>query len=244
VYTEKYGVKLTSGNTFTAAVIIKSIEELARKFNLDLRDQTLAIIGASGDIGSGCFSYFGDKVKKMIVTARGIPVLKELGQKNKNDISCDIIVSDNNTEAIASASVVIFTTSAYTTLFHVDDFNPKTIVCDASAPLNVKYGHTLRPDVFLYHGGIASIPFEIDPGFDIGLASPRTFYGCQIESMLIARNNALPCSHGRGNITREKIALFLHEFEINPRLSVSFSVGNRLYSDQDIANYQKQWNIL
>ncbi|MBD3321052.1 MAG: hypothetical protein GF350_08170, partial [Chitinivibrionales bacterium] len=67
--TEKHGIRITSGNTLTAAIIIRSLEEIAGKFSINMQDATVAIIGASGDIGSCCFLYFGERAGKMILTA-------------------------------------------------------------------------------------------------------------------------------------------------------------------------------
>lgn len=240
---DKYNIKITSGNSFTAALIIKSIEEITEKFGVNLKDQTLAIIGASGDIGSGCVTYFGDKIKKLILTARGIPMLENIVSKLKENIKCEVIIPDNNKSAVADSDIVILVTSSYESLFKLEDFKTKTIVCDASAPLNVKFNvESLRPDVFLYHGGIASLPFKLDPGFDIGLASTSTFYGCQIEGILIAHNENLPCSWGRGNINKDKIELYLKKLNGNSFLKTVYTVGNKGYTDKELNNYSIKWN--
>lgn len=231
---EKYNIKLTSGNTLTAAVIIRSIMELCARFELSLADQTIAIIGASGDIGSGCTLYFCDKVKKLILTARGLPSLQELEKKLNPLASCQIETVTENAYAVKSASIIIFVTSAYRTLFHVNYFIPGTIICDASAPQNVHCGENPRNDVFLYHGGILKIPGNLNPGFDVGLPSTDTFYGCQLEGILIAQDPALPYSWGRGNISREKIDIYLQCLKTNPLLETAFTIRNKVYTDQEM----------
>ena len=240
----KYNIKITSGNTFTAALIIKSVEDITARFGVDLKDQTLAIIGASGDIGSGCLVYFGDKVKKMLLTARGIPMLEKIFENHRHTINCEIDISDNNKRAIDNSDIVIFVTSSYKSLFSIDDFSPGTIVCDASAPLNVKVENRFRPDVFLYHGGIASLPFKFETGLDIGLASPNTLYGCLTEGILIAHNEKLPCSIGRGYINRNKIKTYIKQLNDISHLDVSFTVGNKIYNEEEIDNYSKHWHTI
>ena len=239
---EKFGIKITSGNAFTAALIVRSIENIARKFSMDISQSTVAVIGASGDIGSACMGYFGSKVKKMYCTARSIPTLAEVVKRQGKLMTCEIAVTDNNREAVANSTICIFVTSAYTTLFSQEDFKPGTVVCDASAPVNVLVNQPLRDDVFIYHGGVASIPFKLEPGFDIGLPSPRTFYGCQLEGLLLGLNPSLPCSWGRGNITREKLNLFLREMDEHPLMDVVFSIGNHLYTEKQIERYAAKWN--
>lgn len=236
---EKYNIKLTSGNTLTAAVIIKSIKMLTDQLGINLKDQTLAIIGASGDIGTGCLSYFGNKVSRMELTARGIPMLENIVQKHHNDITCDIEISNNNKNALKKADIVIFVTSAHTTLFSIDDFKPGTIVCDASAPLNVSSNGINKDNVFLYHGGILSLPCEFNLNFDVGLASTNHFYSCQIESILMAYNTDLPCSWGRGNITREKISRYIKTLDDNPLLYPEYTINNKIYTTNDIEHFKQ-----
>jgi predicted amino acid dehydrogenase len=236
-FAQKHEIKLTSGNTFTAAIIVRSIEKAAEEFGVDIRKATLGIVGASGDIGSGCVSYFGNRVKKMILTARSTYSLEHLLQSRKDNMACEVEITTDNNKALQASDIIIFVTSAYVPMYSQDDFKPGTIVCDASAPQNVTVADPLRKDVFIYHGGIVSLPFTLDPGFDIGLASLDTFYGCQIEGILLALDNALPCSWGRGNITAEKISLFLKKMDSLPNLGLSFSVGKHVYSNKDLNQY-------
>lgn len=238
---KKYNIRLTSGNALTAAIIVKSIEELTQKFNINLKQTTMAIIGASGDIGSGVLSYFCDKVKKLNLTARNLDNLNKVVEQRKKYIKCEVAALTENIKAIRESKIIIFTSSAYNRLFSVDDFPPGTIICDASAPLNVAYKEEPRKDLFLYAGGIASLQKEIDVGFDIGLASTYSMYGCMTEGILLACKLDLPCSWGRGNITREKIGLFLNEIAKNSPISPALSVGSHIYTEEEFKEYK---NIL
>lgn len=238
---KKHNIKITSGNTFTAALIIKSIEDITERFGVNLKDQTIAIIGASGDIGSGCLVYFGDKVKKMMLTARGVPMLEKIVENNKNFINCEITISDNNKKAIDNSNIVIFVTSSYESLVSIDDFMPGTIVCDASAPLNVKAEGKYRNDIFLYHGGIAALPFKFETGLDIGLASPENLYGCLTEGILIAHDENLPSSWGRGNITSDKIKIYMNKLTGDSSLRAVYTVGNKEYTNEELNNYSIYW---
>jgi fatty aldehyde-generating acyl-ACP reductase len=239
----KYNIKLTSGNTLTAAVIIRSVEQIANRFGVFLDESSMAIIGASGDIGSGCTGYFCDKVKKLILTARGIEKLKEMKLKYENFIKCEIEIYNEkqNKRAIEQADIVIFVTSAYSEIVKLSDFRRKTIVCDASFPLNVRISGLLRPDVFIYHGGIVSLPFEIDPGVEAGLASKQNFYACQVEGIIIALKPDLPCSWGRGNISREKLQLYLNIFDSTKTMNTAYTVENKQYTETEMIQYSGRW---
>jgi len=236
----RYNMKITSGNTLTATLIIKSIENIAGHFEMDLKYQTVAIIGASGDIGMGCMTYFGDKVKKMILTARGIDSLEKVVRKHEEKFQCETEITDNNSMAVDNSQIVIFVTSAYQPLFSIDDFKPGTVVCDASAPLNVKTNGKLRDDIFMYHGGIASIPMDLSPGFSMGCAV-GSFYGCQLEGVMLAADNSLPHSWGRGNIKKEEIEVYLKNIKSNSSIEVAFTIGDKVYSKKEMELYRSHW---
>ncbi len=238
-FAQKHEIKLTSGNTLTAAVIVRSIEKTTAELGVDMSKATLGIVGASGDIGSGCVSYFGNKVKKMILTARSIGPLEALQESRKDILTCSVEITTDNNRAVQQSGIIIFVTSAYVPMYSQDDFKPGTIVCDASFPQNVTVADPLRKDVFIYHGGIVSLPFALDPGFDIGLASPDTFFGCQIEGILLALDDSLPCSWGRGNITREKLDLFLKKLNGLPNLGISLSTGKHVYTNDELNHYKR-----
>ncbi len=240
-YASKHGIRITSGNTFTAAIIIRSIEEITERFGVVLSSSALAIIGASGDIGSACLGYFCSRVKKIYLAARNIPGLHKTAEQYRTSASAEMIICRDNLEAVNNAKICIFVTSAYGSLFTENDFQSGTIVCDASAPLNVKIEHKIRDDVFIYHGGIAAVPFPIELDFDIGLASPNTFYGCQLEGLLIGLHPNLPCSWGRGNITIAKLNNYFELMNEYPTVCPVFTLNDKFYTEEEITNYADKW---
>ncbi|MGA2506329.1 MAG: hypothetical protein ABSF80_02520 [Chitinispirillaceae bacterium] len=223
----KYGIILTSGNTTTAAIIVRSIEELLARSGRSIAEECVAVIGASGDIGSGVTFWLGRKAKKLVLTARNAAFLEQIVAGHRDELAAEIEITVDNAAAIKKAGIAVFVTSAYRPLFSQEDFNPGAIVCDASAPLNVDVSGELRSDIFLYHGGIAKLPCQIDPGFDIGLAAPDHLYGCMTEGMLLAFNPELPPSLGRGNITNEKINRYLDEL-VRYGITPAYSSLNRV----------------
>jgi len=223
----RHGITLTSGNATTAALIALSLQNLASRFHRPLSRETAAVIGASGDIGLGVTLWLGARVKKLVLTARNGAMLEQMAARHWRSLACETAITTDNGNAIKQAGIAVFVTSAYRPLFKQEDFNPGTIVCDASAPLNVSAGGGPRSDMFLYHGGIAKLPCRLDPGFDIGLAAPDHLYGCMTEGMLLAFNPHLPPSLGRGNITVDKINRFgeeLSRYAITP----AYSSGSRI----------------
>jgi fatty aldehyde-generating acyl-ACP reductase len=233
----KYQLRITSGNALTAALIIESIEDLSRRFGISLPESSMAIIGASGDIGSACFAYFSEKVQQLRLSARGLSLLRDLVLHHEPTTKAKVTVTDDNLEAIGDARFVIFATSAPGHLVSLDDFRPGTVVCDASAPVNVRTGGLRRSDVFVYHGGVAGLPFQLDPGFDIGLASPTTFYGCQVEGLLIAMEPSLPDSWGRGRIANSTVQRYRDFLAGSAGVRVAYTEGSHNYTEQELDEY-------
>ncbi|MBD3422776.1 MAG: hypothetical protein GF398_21905 [Chitinivibrionales bacterium] len=137
------------------------------------------------------------------------------------------------------ADIIVFATSSARKICAMHDFRPGAIVCDASLPADVDVSFPLRKDILVYHGGIAHVPVAVDPCFDIGLASTETFYGCQLESMLIALNPDLPDSKGRSIDNRENVEKYLCEIEKYESIRVCYSVGNYMYAESEIEAFVK-----
>jgi len=236
---KKYGLRITSGNTLTAAAIIESVRRLAERFQVDLGECTVAIVGASGDIGTACACWFGGRARKLICTARGMLPLQQMVDRYGHYFTCPVELVCDNAAAAQQADIAVFVTSAYAPIVSLDQFKARAIVCDASAPLNVSVGEKPRSDVFLYHGGIVSLPTPIRTGFDVGLASEFHFYGCQVEGLLIALNEALPSSWGRGNITPEKVDIYVQELKKYPGMGLPYTIGSRTYTESEIDEYAR-----
>lgn len=60
--------KFTTGNSLTAAFIVKSLEKACCKFDKQLKKQQLLVIGATGDIGSACIQYRPLKKDQILFT--------------------------------------------------------------------------------------------------------------------------------------------------------------------------------
>ncbi len=234
---KKYGIMITSGNSCTATLIVQSLENLAEKMGFNMADKTVAIIGASGDIGSGCMLYLGSRVKKILATARGLRKLREIVEKNWDHLKCEIKISKDNEKAIQQADIVIFVTSAYTYLARQEDFNPGTIICDASAPVNVKIGGERRKDIFLYRGGIAKIPNIFYVGFDIGLALPFNLFGCLTEGILLSQRGELTASWGRGNISLERINRYMDIMQEENGIKPAITIDKHVYAEEEIKQF-------
>ncbi|MFN5473415.1 MAG: long-chain acyl-[acyl-carrier-protein] reductase, partial [Pseudanabaena sp.] len=72
--------RFTTGNTHTAYIICRQIEEASRKFGVDLAKATVTVCGATGDIGSAVCRWLDARtnIKELLLVARNQERLQEL----------------------------------------------------------------------------------------------------------------------------------------------------------------------
>ena len=199
-------VPVTTGNTFTAAMVIDGILKAAELLEVDISSAKAAIVGGTGDIGSACARAFADKVRHLTITGRPGDnfrrIAKELNRKAKSRIA----VTVNNEEAVRGADIVIAAASATASILDMNWFKPGAIICDVGYPRNVSYTSALRDDILIFSGGLTRLPAPISFSIDLGLPDTSTIYGCFAESIILALEGRFESfSYGRGNITLEKI---------------------------------------
>lgn len=241
---ERYGdelrknvhIPLTTGNTFTVALAIEGIRKACRQMELNMKDLTACVIGGTGDIGSGCAHILAQETKEVIITGRTPKNIKALVNKLKKIRGAKIDGSTDNVKAVRKADIVIAAASGTQSLLNENAFKPGAIVCDLAYPKNISHAAEERRDILVFSGGLAEIPQEIDMGFEIGLPSPKTLYGCFSEAILLALERRYESfSYGKGNITPEKVEEIKligekHGFRVAP-----FYSGDRLFTQEDFS---------
>lgn len=201
---------VTSGNTLTASLCIEAIEKISELASRKLEKCVMAIIGATGDIGSVCAKYFSDKVGTLILNSRNIKetdsIVKYLNDKNRINIRIERSID----KAVGDADIIITATSSFGFLLDYKNFKRGSIVCDVSMPPNVAKGISKRDnDIFVFEGGKAGLTFfeEIKDDKWRELFPNNAVYGCLAESLVLALTNRFEnYSLGKGNITESKIA--------------------------------------
>lgn len=204
--------KFTTGNALTAAFIVKSIEKACIKFNKPLEDQQLLVIGATGDIGSGCVEYFSGKVQKLLLCARQDVTLQEMKKElNRKGSSAD--ASTDVTTLLPHADIIIVIASSSIQNFNSALCKKDVIICDAGYPKNLAFdtGYIFKDRIFC--GGMG----QVKEGFQFTPSVHQDFYkfpvknvahGCMLEGVVLAFEKLyIPFSAGRGNITPDKIEL-------------------------------------
>jgi fatty aldehyde-generating acyl-ACP reductase len=200
------GSKFTTGNTLTAAYIVKGIEKAAIRQGINLQESAILIVGATGDIGMACVNFLKNKVKKLLLCARISQRLEKLSQElTRENISVNYSVSLQ--ELIPEADIIICAASS--SGIKLTDCKKNVLICDAGYPKNLET--KIEDGLKLFHGGMGQVTngYTFCPDYSNTIyryAAPYIVHGCLLEAMVLAFENKFETySTGKGNITIDKM---------------------------------------
>jgi acetylornithine/succinyldiaminopimelate/putrescine aminotransferase/predicted amino acid dehydrogenase len=177
-------IGLTTGNSYTIALALDAIAHAVQERGLDPARVTLAVVGASGNIGQTCAEILTAHYGRTILVGSDKPG----AQKRLGELQARIPRAEITTDpaSIAQADVVLAATNAPDPCLFPEHFGRDAIVCDLSVPTAVSRDvRALRPDVLILNGGIARLPYGEDHGI-IGFPLPAgQVYGCMGETLLL-----------------------------------------------------------
>ena len=238
---EKYFDKLrrqvrmpvTTGNTFTAAMALAGVRRACQMMEIPLHAARAVIIGGTGDIGSACARVLAREVSELVITGRTPASVRDVEKQLKKEKGAKIFSGMDNNAAVKKADIVIAAASSSQSVVDINFIKPGAVVCDVAYPKNISYVSKHRDDIFVFSGGISTVPTPFDLGFDVGLPSPNILYGCFAESIILSLEGRYEnFSEGKGRIQPEKIELIQtwgekHGFRLAP-----FYWGDRLVSEE------------
>lgn len=199
-------VPVTTGNTFTAAMVIEGILKATELLDVDIAKTNVAIVGGTGDIGSACARVLADKVKQLTITGRTKTNLRRLRAELAKKHKAKIIATTDNESSVRQADIIIAVASVSSAILKIDWFKPGAIICDVGYPKNISYAPVAREDILIFSGGLARTPTPINFPVDTGLPSTSVIYGCFAEAIILSLEKRYESySFGRGNISVEKI---------------------------------------
>jgi predicted amino acid dehydrogenase/ribosome-associated toxin RatA of RatAB toxin-antitoxin module len=203
---DELDIPVTSGRTFTAAIVIDAVTNAAEMLKMDIGLSKIAVIGGAGEIGSAVSRVFADKAKQLSLCGRTKPALDNISSELKKIRKAQISVTINSNDAVKDADIVIAAASSASSFLDISWFKPGSIVCDVGYPKNVSYLSEARDDIFLFDGGLSKSPTPLSLPINVGLPSPDVMYGCFAESIILDLENRYENFTSRkSKITPEKI---------------------------------------
>jgi len=197
--------RFTTGNTHTAWVICRQLEINAPRIGIDLKKATVAVIGATGDIGSAVCRWLINKtgISELLMVARQQEPLALLQKEldGGNIASLD--------EALPQADIVVWVASMPKTIeIDTDNLKKPCLMIDGGYPKNLDEKFQ-GENIYVLKGGI--VEFFNDIGWNMmelaEMQNPqREMFACFAEAMILEFEKChTNFSWGRNNISLEKM---------------------------------------
>ncbi len=206
---DRHDTVFTTGNTLAVGFIVQGIMKMCALEGRNLRRSTLLIVGATGDVGSGCARCLAPFVKRVLLSARNLERLRKLAAElEANGVQVEI--ATGRQQFSAEADVVICAASLPSGSLLLGRIAPGAIVCDAGYPKNLS-PNAQMPDARIFFGGLGQITNGMSFTPDLhGVLNRHPFpdvaHGCLLEGMALALEGRFePFSQGRGFITPQRV---------------------------------------
>jgi fatty aldehyde-generating acyl-ACP reductase len=206
---ERGDTTFTTGNTLTVAFIVQGIRKMCALEGRQIGRLTLLIIGATGDVGSGCARCLAPFVRRVVVCARNPQRLRMLAAELEAD-GTKVEIASRLEDVPFAADIVICAASLPSPSLRLGCIAPEAIICDAGYPKNLSPRGDMR-GARVFFGGLGQISGGLSfmPDFK-GVLNRHPFpdvaHGCLLEGMTLALARRFePFSQGRGFITRKRV---------------------------------------
>jgi len=173
-------IGVTTGNSYTVATAIQGTLHAAHLVGIDVRNATLAVVGATGSIGKTCAMILSREFARTIVIGRD--------EERTAAIAADIPNAEASTDiqSVREADVLVTVSSAGKELILPEMLKPGSVVCDVARPRDVSARVSReRPDVLVIEGGVVKVPGDVNFNLNFGFPE-KTAYACMSETMLLA----------------------------------------------------------
>jgi fatty aldehyde-generating acyl-ACP reductase len=197
--------RFTTGNTHTAYIICRQVELASQQLGIKLSQATVAVCGATGDIGSAVTRWLDRKtdVQELLLIARNQERLQELQTELGRGKIMDL------QEALPQADIIVWVASMPKGV-EIDSASLKKpcLLIDGGYPKNLAT-RISHPEIYALNGGIVEHSLDIDWKIMkiVNMEVPaRQLFACFAESMLLEFEKLYTnFSWGRNQITVEKM---------------------------------------
>ncbi len=182
---DRLDIPVTTGDSYTIVMAVDAIREAAGAMNINVRESTVAIVGAAGAIGKTCAELLAGECAHLLLVGRQMDALESVRERCEG--SGAQVVASTDMNVIYQADLILAVTSAVHAVIEPRHLKPGAVVCDVARPRDVsKRVAAERDDVLVIEGGMVEVPgAALDFGFDFGFP-PRKSYACMAETMALS----------------------------------------------------------
>lgn len=187
---ERFGIAVTTGNSLTAALAVKTLRDLIAVKNLPRSSLEVAVVGATGSIGSAVARAIGPEVGRLNLASRSEKSLEKMKPGVAHFGNRIRLFTDTKT-ACQEAHLVFLATSEPGFLLQASDLPYESWVVDISKPANVM-ADPKRNDVRIIDCAMVAAPprlvveqrHQVFPEVE-GLDTPEIF-ACFAETLVLS----------------------------------------------------------
>lgn len=182
---DQLNIAVTSGSSYTIATALEGALEAAKAMDIDPREATATVVGATGSIGRVCAQLLSREVASLIITARSLSRLQNVAESIRKFSGKIPRVTTELHSALSNADIVISASSSGGGIIQPAALAPGSVVCDVALPHDCsKEVAEIRQDVLILEGGLVEVPGPVDFGTDFGYP-PRIALACMAETMIL-----------------------------------------------------------
>jgi predicted amino acid dehydrogenase len=181
---ERLDIPVTTGDSYTVTIVADSIIEAGQQMGTSIKEARVAIVGATGAIGSATAQLLSRQAGELILIGKREKALHRVRERCEAG-SANLTVS-TDLQAMHEADLILSVTSSISPIIHPEHLKPGAVVCDAAVPRDVsKAVAALRDDVLVIEGGMVELPGPVDFHFNFGYPQGKS-YACMAETMALA----------------------------------------------------------
>lgn len=182
---DRLDIAVTNGDSYTVTIAVDALREAAHVMEMELPEASVAVVGATGTIGSTCAQLLAGESAKLTLVGRRMDALQTVREKCEGrgaEVSTSTSMDD-----IYDADLILTVTSALHSVIEPRHLKPGAVVCDVARPRDVSWRVAQeRDDVLVIEGGMVEVPGEdADFHFDFGFP-PHKAFACMAETMALA----------------------------------------------------------
>jgi acetylornithine/succinyldiaminopimelate/putrescine aminotransferase/predicted amino acid dehydrogenase len=196
---ERASIPVTTGNSLTIYAALQNLYRACAEADLDLRHETVAVIGVPGSISTAAATILAAQCKKLLLVARrsssrADQIASELGAELCLDIPTAL-----------DRSRIVFSATSAGNCIDQRLLRPGSLVIDVAVPTDVQGGYALRQDTLIISGGLSRVPATMPQdsmflGFHHG-----TIPSCLGETIVLALEERSECYSLGRNLDVDRI---------------------------------------
>lgn len=201
---KKLNIPLTTGATLSAWSVFEAIYKVAKIKNLNLKESHLAIIGATGAVGSLSTKKLSNYVSRITLNSLDDYGLKHLAGEIHQWGTPQINISVSLLEAIKDADIVVFAEDLLSLNLSSEEFKSKAIIFDLSLDKQIALELKSHPDITVIEAGWIKMPYPAKFSLNTGL--PNNIVSASLAETILLTLEEKFCDYSLGeNINPDKL---------------------------------------